>query len=266
MKRKTLAILMAMAASTFGAAVLNQPILLLGAAIGVFVLYFQSKVRKKTASITNAAAETVAKLAKVNVYIDEPNIYSGAYGNNLSVDYGSIAPALAQLGYSAEKTFLYVMEKPESFGYQSFLSRVRQTEIEVIERGARKIQDDIVRKDIDTWLATDIALGVSEVDTVVLITGDNDFSYTVKRLQDMQKKVVVVGIKSTTSRELRSQADQWLDIEHLAGVCQRKVRPSKLSKPSISAVKPRYQHPVKPKLKRTLNTSIEIMQDNRNSA
>lgn len=275
MKRSSRVILIAIVAFTFAAVVLKQPALLSGTAMGLFALYFQPSQKKKTAlglrhlpvsqQVPSSQSQTssnsgdvtkiVHKSVKARTYIDDPNILSGAYANNLSVKYEHLAPALVQQGYNIEKTFLYVMGKPESSGYQFFLNRIKKSGIEVIERSARKIRDDLIRKDIDTWLATDIALGASEVDTVVLVTGDNDFSYTVARLQEMKKKVIVVGIEATTSKELREQADQWLNIEHLEGVCERKVRPPKLSTHDATT-KHRYPQPVKPRPKRTVKRPI----------
>lgn len=286
MKRSNRVILIAIVALTFSAIILHQPALLSGTVMGLLTLYFQSKQRQKNSSLRQSAsaeqalpfkrhtssqpdnlAKSVRTLTRARVYIDEPNIFSGAYNNNLRIKYDHLAPALAQQGYSVEKIFLYAMEKPESNGYPSFLNRMEKSGIEVIERRARKTRDDVIRKDIDTWLATDIALDISEIDTVILVTGDNDFSYTVTRLQEMKKRVIVIGIEAITSQELREQADQWFNITHLHGVCERKVRPPKLRKSDVSSNKI-HRHPrtTKPILKHATNKVVKIIKHNRTSA
>ena len=301
MKQFSRLILVAIMMLTCGAAAFKKPALLSGTVMGLIALWRKTDQQEEkststvhrpptcesrpssevsTISFSGSANEASYKpikamheptnfrhgLTKVYAYIDEPNILSSAYVSNLLIHYESLVPALRKQGYSIEKATIYVMEKPESSGYQFFLNRMKNTDFEVIERNARTIGDDIIRKDIDTWLATDIALGASDVDTVVLVTGDNDFSYTVARLQEKNKKVVVVGVEANTSQELREQADHWLNITHLDGVCERKVRPPKLRKSHVDDSKPRYTKPIKLKTKPVIKRPVKVVESNRTTA
>jgi len=52
----------------------------------------------------------------------------------------------------------------------------------------------------------------SFIDHAVLFSGDGDFTYVVKALQDRGVRVTVVSMVTMTAEELRRAADKFIDI------------------------------------------------------
>lgn len=283
MKLSNCVVLGATLAVTCGAAVFKEPAFLSGTAVGLVALSDRADHKQKTKplpvnhlpthkiasspkvssiSVANALPHNNRDLTKARLYIDGPNVMGSSHEHNLRVNYRYLIEALEKRGYSIEKTYVYAIQNLKSPNYHAFLKKMKKLDIEVIEREVRKAGNETIRKDIDTWLATDISLGASVVDTLILVTGDGDFNYTVKRLQEMKKKLVVIGVEADTNKELKKQADRWLDIQRLSHVCERrvKVHQSPAIAQTKSGVKPVYK-----KSKRNIK-SVQTGQTNRSVA
>jgi hypothetical protein len=91
--------------------------------------------------------------------------------------------------------------------------------VELIEIPQRK---GVVRKNAaDIKMAVDaveLAFERDYVTTFVLCTGDSDFSPLVHKLRELNKQVIGVGLKASTSRLLPPACDEFLFYENLVGV------------------------------------------------
>ncbi|EKU96614.1 hypothetical protein Lepto7375DRAFT_0080 [Leptolyngbya sp. PCC 7375] len=286
-QNSTCVILIAIIIWTFGALVLGELALLSGTVMSLVALYLQTEQRKvkKTFVVRRqlahrdppfphtpvpppkvSVAEVLDELDQARVYIDGPYLLKSLEEYHLDMHYERFLSALEKQVFNIEKAYFYIKEDLELPDYGSFKEKLKNSKFDVIERYARKIGDRTICKDIDTWLATDVALDASDVNTLVLVTGDNDFAYTVKRLQQIKKKVVVVSIDANTSHELQSLPDQWLNITNLTGVCEKKEIPSKLPESQNIVSSPSCKRTVRPKPKPILNRPVRVNKPNRNTA
>src|SRR5690625_1193664 len=66
--------------------------------------------------------------------------------------------------------------------------------------------------------ALEMALDREYISTFVICTGDSDFSPLVHKLRELNKRVIGVGVESSTSRLLPPACDEFLFYERLEGV------------------------------------------------
>ena len=112
-----------------------------------------------------------------------------------------------------------------------------ENHVEMIEIPQRR---GMVRKNAaDIKMAVDaieLAFERDYVTTFVVCTGDSDFTPLVHKLRELNKRVIGVGLKASTSALLPPACDEFLFYERLDGVevPQRKARGKKEPKPKES--------------------------------
>jgi hypothetical protein len=77
-------------------------------------------------------------------------------------------------------------------------------------------------------LASDMLELINSYDTAILVSGDGDFSDTVKRLQSRGKRVEVVSFRSSTSNTLIDAANKYLDLETIRERIEQSSSSSKI--------------------------------------
>ena len=77
-----------------------------------------------------------------------------------------------------------------------------------------------VRGNVDIELAVDMLTLAPHLDTVILISGDGDFTYLVEAVQRLGCRVIVLshqsGMEGGIADTLRRQADEFIDVAHIA--------------------------------------------------
>src|SRR5262245_14636165 len=132
----------------------------------------------------------------------------------MTFDFRPIADALAERGRVVSR---------KAYADWSFFDEDRRmltrSMVELIEIPQRM---GAVRKNAaDIKLAVDaleLAFERDYVTTFVLCTGDSDFTPLVNKLRELNKRVIGVGIKASTSALLPPACDEFLFYETLEGV------------------------------------------------
>ena len=152
---------------------------------------------------------------RIALYIDYENLAIGAREDlGMVFDFRPIADALAERGRVVVR---------KAYADWTYFNDDRQmlvdNHVEMIEIPQRK---GAVRKNAaDIKMAVDaieLAFERDYVTTFVLCTGDSDFSPLVHKLRELNKKVIGVGLKASTSRLLPPACDEFLFYENLDGV------------------------------------------------
>ena len=152
---------------------------------------------------------------RIALYIDYENLAIGAREDLGTVfDFRPIADALAERGRVVVR---------KAYADWNHFNDDRQmlvdNHVEMIEIPQRK---GAVRKNAaDIKMAVDaieLAFEREYVTTFVLCTGDSDFSPLVQKLRELNKKVIGVGLKASTSRLLPPACDEFIFYENLDGV------------------------------------------------
>jgi len=160
---------------------------------------------------------------RIALFVDFENLAIGARESSggAEFDFEPIANALAERGRVVSR---------RAYADWSMFSEARdaltRSHIELIEIPQRK---GIVRKNAaDIKMAVDaveLAFERDYVTTFVICTGDSDFTPLVHKLRELNKKVIGVGIRGSTSSLLPPACDEFLFYDNLEGVDLRPQQP-----------------------------------------
>jgi uncharacterized protein (TIGR00288 family) len=152
------------------------------------------------------------KNQRIAVLIDVQNLYHSAknlYGarvnfKNLLLEAVSGRQLIRAIAYVA---------KADEPGEASFFEALEKSGIEVRIKDLQVYPDGTKKGDWDVGLAIDAVRLASNLDAIVLVTGDGDFIPLVEYLKALGKHVEVMAFGKTTSSYLRDIVDEFSDID-----------------------------------------------------
>jgi uncharacterized LabA/DUF88 family protein len=153
---------------------------------------------------------------RIALFLDYENLAIGAR-DGLGVspfDFGPVADALAERGrVVARRAYADWSYFDED---RRHLARAQVELIEIPQRlgGSRKNAADI-KMAVD---AIELAFERSFVTTFAIATGDSDFTPLVHKLRELDKRVIGIGVQSSTSALLPPACDEFLFYDRLPGV------------------------------------------------
>ena len=159
--------------------------------------------------------ETDATMA---VFLDLENVAIGAQESRFpKFDIAVVLERLLLRGHIVVKKAYCDFDR-----YKEFKRDLHEAAFELIEiphvRQSGKNSADI-RMVVD---ALDLCYTRPHIDTVVIISGDSDFSPLVSKLRENAKKVVGVGVKNSTSDLFLSNCDEFIYYDDLVRAKPRK--------------------------------------------
>jgi uncharacterized protein (TIGR00288 family) len=166
---------------------------------------------------------------RIAVFIDYENLAIGAR-EDLGVDFQfkPIADALAERGRVVVR---------RAYADWTLFAKDRQmltlNQVELIEIPQRK---GTVRKNAaDIKMAVDaveLAFEREYVTAFAICTGDSDFTPLVHKLRELNRTVMGIGLKASTSALLPAACDEFLFYENLAGIDAPERKPAKRPEPA----------------------------------
>ena len=151
---------------------------------------------------------------RLAVFIDHENVAIGARSVGLRFDPKPLTDALAERGR--------LITRRAYADWNLFREDRRgmvDANVELIEIPQRS---DSVRKNAaDIQMAVDameLALTRDFVSTFVIVSGDSDFTPLVGKLRELNKRVIGVGVKGSTSAMLPGSCDEFLFYDRIDGV------------------------------------------------
>ncbi|MDH3499647.1 MAG: NYN domain-containing protein [Acidimicrobiia bacterium] len=149
---------------------------------------------------------------RLAVYLDYENLAIGARESlNTPFDFGAVADALAERGrVIARKAYADWSYFDED---RRMLTRHGVELVDIPQRmgGARKNAADI-KLAID---AIELALERAYISTFVICTGDSDLTPLVQKLRELDRRVIGVGVRGSTSKLLPPACDEFLFYDSL---------------------------------------------------
>jgi uncharacterized LabA/DUF88 family protein len=173
---------------------------------------------------------------KLAVFIDGANLYGAARALEFDIDYKRMLQWAAKQGklirayyYTAlveENEFSPIRPLVDWLDYNGYTMVTKLAREFTDANGRRKIKGNI-----DVELTTDVMEISSNVDHVMLFTGDGDFKYMVQAIQRKGVRVSVVSTVEThppmISDELRRVADHFIDLSDLRHEIKRADAPNR---------------------------------------
>lgn len=161
-----------------------------------------------------AAVPTPTQTRPVAVFWDYENVrLSGASAATVSDSIRDLA--VSEGGRLVSRSLYYDTAK-EATAPRSALDQAGWQLIDSPTRGKKEALDKKMLVDMMHFPTT-----VAGQATIILITGDGDFSYALRKLRDTGHRVIVIYPEGRTSQELRTAADSY--------VCWDKVAPKQAS-------------------------------------
>ena len=153
---------------------------------------------------------------RIGLFLDYENLAIGARDRleGLQFDLRPVLDALAERGrVIARKAYADWSYFDED---RRMLTRSHVELIEIPQRmGASRKNSADIKLCVD---ALEMAFERDYVTTFVICTGDSDFTPLVHKLRELNKRVIGVGIKESTSKLLPPACDEFLYYEALEGV------------------------------------------------
>ncbi len=168
---------------------------------------------------------TTMEEERIALFVDFENLAIGARDalGGMEFDLEPIANALAERGRVISR---------RAYADWSMFADARQaltrSHVELIEipqrMGATRKNAADIKMAVD---AIEVAFEREYVTTFVICTGDSDFTPLVHKLRELNKKVIGVGVKGSTSKLLPPACDEFLFYDNLEGVDLRRDTPEK---------------------------------------
>jgi uncharacterized LabA/DUF88 family protein len=144
---------------------------------------------------------------RVGVFIDVQNMHYGARQLKGKLDFDALLRA-AVLERRLIRATAYVVESKE-IDQSGFIALLQQRAIEVRRKTVRVRADGSMKGDWDMELALEVLEAAPELDVVVLVSGDGDFTSLVQRVKSIGPRVEVIGFPRTTAKSLVQAADRF---------------------------------------------------------
>jgi len=157
---------------------------------------------------------------RLALYIDHENVAIGARDVGLKFVMAPLLDALAERGRLVVR---------RAYGDWNLFREDRRDlvdgHVELIEIPQRS--DSIRKNAADIQMAVDaleLAFTRDFVSTFVIVSGDSDFTPLVSKLRQLDKRVIGVGLKGSTSKLLPAACDEFIFYDRLEGAPPREPR------------------------------------------
>ncbi len=157
-----------------------------------------------------------AEEERIALFLDYENLAIGARDQlgGMRFDFRPISDALAERGRVVSRRAYADWSMFDED--RRMLTRHHVELIEIPQRmGATRKNAADIKMAVD---AGELAFERDYVTTFVICTGDSDFTPLVHKLRELNKKVIGVGVKASTSELLPPACDEFLFYENLEGV------------------------------------------------
>lgn len=154
---------------------------------------------------------------RLALYLDFENVAIGARDIGYEFDPEPLLDALAERGRTVVRRAYADWNLFKQFRRGLVDSNIELTEIPQRSDSVRKNAADILMA-VD---AMELAFTRDFVSTFVIVSGDSDFTPLVNRLRELDKKVIGVGLKGSTSNMLPPACDEFIFYDRLDGLTRR---------------------------------------------
>ncbi len=155
---------------------------------------------------TDETTQELVRDEKVALHVDVANLAAGALRHHRGrVDFTGLLARLAD-GRRLERAVAYAVEQGDPQKFNAFCAALRSAGYEVRIKKPRVRSDGSMKADWDMGLAMDVVDDTAHVDTVMLCSGDGDFTPLVHLMRRRGKRVEVAAFRLDTHEELRMAA------------------------------------------------------------
>ena len=152
-------------------------------------------------------------MRKIAIFVDVQNIYyttKQAFG--CSFNYRALWQGLSQTNDIVIANAYAIASSDD--GQKRFQTALRSIGFEVKLKPFIQRNDGSAKGDWDVGITIDVLESANEVDDVILLSGDGDFSLLLDKIKDKYEvNTLVYGVNSLTARGLIQSCDKFIAIE-----------------------------------------------------
>ncbi len=161
---------------------------------------------------------------KVKVYIDGANVFYTQKRLGWVIDWSKVKDFIAESKEVLEWKY-YVGIKRNDQKMQKYLRYLDAINFNLFTKYLKKIKTGdnsfVYKANLDVEMTTDILLDKSNLDQIIIFSGDSDFNYLVKKIKSIGRDVVVFSSRKTLSWELKLKASKVVYLEDIKGKIAR---------------------------------------------
>ncbi len=148
---------------------------------------------------------------RIAVLVDTQNMYHSSHSLfNTNLNYRRLLEEAVD-GRKLIRAIAYVV-KADTPEEKKFFEALEEIGFEIKVKELKTYFDGSKKGDWDMGIAIDALAIAEKVDSVVLISGDGDFSALLKRIKAKGTRAEVISFKKSTSNELIQEATDYTDI------------------------------------------------------
>ena len=148
---------------------------------------------------------------RVAVLADSQNLYHSAHSvYSRNIDYSAMLDKAVQ-DRELVRAIAYVI-RADSPDEGSFFEALRDIGFETKIKDIKTFGDGSKKADWDVGISLDAVTLADHIDTLVLCSGDGDFSRLCSHLRHEGVRIEVMSFESSTAKELKEEADAFLDM------------------------------------------------------
>ena len=156
---------------------------------------------------------------RIAIFIDGENIHYSAKHMNMRLDYLKLCKRLAG-PRRLVRSYFYTAVSSQSEGKIDFVNFLKLNGFKVVTKEIKSFNESdainrSIRNSLDMEMAIDVLELAPNLDTVILCTGDGDFTALVDVLGRKGVHVEVCGLREMTSTDLIASADVYTDLAGL---------------------------------------------------
>ena len=155
--------------------------------------------------------ENVHPGQRVAVLVDAQNLYHTAQSiHSRNIDYTALLEEAVN-DRQLTRAIAYVI-RAESPDEESFFEALVDIGFETKIKDIKRFSDGTKKADWDVGMSLDAVTLATHVDTIVLCTGDGDFSRLCSHLRHEGVRVEVMAFEASTADELIAEAEAFVDL------------------------------------------------------
>lgn len=153
---------------------------------------------------------------RISVFIDAANLYHATNSAGIRVDFVQISAWFKEHSPNVDLRF-YTAYDPDNNKQIQFLDELTKVGYVVIKKPIKDF-GTFIKGNMDIELAVDAITNKESYDTLILISGDGDFTYLVNSLEKNYKKTIILSVGGYTSFELHLVADSYYFMNRISKV------------------------------------------------
>jgi uncharacterized LabA/DUF88 family protein len=149
------------------------------------------------------------------VFIDGNNIFHSARQLGFEVDYSKLLAMLVGKDRELLRAFFYTGVDEGADRQRGFLHWMRRNGFRVVQKPVKLDRDGTRKARLEVEITTDMMSYAEKVDLVILVSGDEDFTYPLQVLAQKGIRVEVAGFRSAMANKIMDAADRFIELDLL---------------------------------------------------